>query len=144
MVNTFRVAVQNINGMKLGTIHLGAEEIDAMENLGIDLLGLVKTNIKWTIDVKATLDAMIRMQFGHGRSVTASGRTDSSGYLPGGTAMVACGKVSGRVIKRVSDDLGRFTYMTLHSKDGRGIIVITAYVVCQKKGAKAGPYTSYM
>ncbi len=43
--DTFRVAVQNINGMKLGTIHLGAEEIDAMENLGIDLLGLVETNI---------------------------------------------------------------------------------------------------
>jgi hypothetical protein len=93
--------------MKLGTIHSVSEEIDAMENLGIDLLGLVKTNIKWTTDVKATLDALIRMQFGHGRSVTSSERPDSSGYLPGGTAMIALGKVSGIVIKRVSDDLGR-------------------------------------
>ncbi len=67
------------------------------------------------------------MKFGHGRSVTASGRTDSSGYLPGGTAMIERGKVAGRVIKRVSDDLGRYIYMTLRGKDVKGIIVITAY-----------------
>ncbi len=56
--DTFRVAVQNINGMNLGTIHLQAEEIDAIENLGIDVLGLVEKNIKLTTDVKATLDAL--------------------------------------------------------------------------------------
>ena len=46
LVDTFRVAVQDINRMKLGTIHSGAEQIDAMMTLGIDLLGLVDTNIK--------------------------------------------------------------------------------------------------
>ncbi len=58
--------------------------------------------------------------------------------------MITRSKVSGRIIKRVSDDLCRYTYMTLCGKDGRGIIVITAYQVCQKKGAKAGPDTAYM
>ena len=47
LIGTFRVATQNINGMKLGSVYSGAEEIDAMDHLGIDVLGLVETNLKW-------------------------------------------------------------------------------------------------
>ena len=48
--NSFRVAFQNVNGMKLGSIHTGAEELNGMETLGIDLLGLVETNLNWNHD----------------------------------------------------------------------------------------------
>ena len=58
--------------------------------------------------------------------------------------MIARGKVSGRVFNRIPDDLGRFSYMAMNGKDGIGVIMITVYRVCQKKGTKTGPDTAYM
>ena len=46
-------------------------------------------------------------------------------------------------MKRGSDSLGSFTWMAVRGKKDTGIIVITAYRVCQKAGAKSGPETAF-
>lgn len=38
--NILRVAFQNINGINTNTINTGDEEIESMEQLGIDLFGI--------------------------------------------------------------------------------------------------------
>lgn len=58
--------------------------------------------------------------------------------------MISCGPTSGRVYRRGSDPLGRFTWMALRGRDGTGVIVITLYRVCQNSGTTAGPNTAYM
>ena len=79
----FRVAFQNVNDMKLGSIHNRAEELDGMKTLGIDLLGLVETNLNWNHDQMMKLSSMIKLAFnGAGRSVTSSTVSTKEGYLP--------------------------------------------------------------
>jgi len=57
---TLRVGSQNVNGLNLrGSINSGAEEIDAMETLGLDVMGLVETNVKLSHEAKNKLSAMI-------------------------------------------------------------------------------------
>ena len=42
--NVLRAAFQNINGITTDNF-IGAEEVEAMDHLGIDLLGLIETNM---------------------------------------------------------------------------------------------------
>ena len=146
--NAVRLAGHNINGTRLGLTARpqdGSEEIDAMRSLGIDIMGLVETNTNWSHVARNTLAAMVRLAFGNnGNSVASSAPSTAKSYLPGGTAMVARGKVAGRVLKRVPDAQGRFSYMSFRGKRDTGIIVITVYRVCQKRGSKVGPDTAYM
>lgn len=142
--NALRIAVQNINGFRFDAARAGAEEVDAMDKLGLDIFGLVETNINWSHEAKLRFEAMMRLQFTHAPIVTSSAPAAKEGYLPGGNAMVARGRVAGRVGKRHGDRLGRYSYMALSGKDNTGILVITLYRVCQKKGTKVGPGTAYM
>ena len=53
----------------------------------------------------------IRMRFGQGQLVASLSKTSKEGYLPVGTAMITQGRVTGRIIKKGIDDMGRFTWM---------------------------------
>ena len=142
--NTFRVGFQNVNGIRRESDRTGAEELYSMDKLGLDLAGLIETNINWTIDQKLTLSAMIRLRFRHGRAVTSSMRSTKEGYQPGGTAMIVRGPTCGRVYRRGADSMGRFTWIALRGKGTGGILVVTAYRVCQNAETTAGPDTAYM
>ena len=69
---------------------------------------------------------------------------DQKEYQPGGVVTAITGKTTGRHIKGHSDPWGRFTWTKLRGKRAEGIILISAYRVCQKKGAVTGPTTAYM
>ena len=99
--------------------------------MGIDIFGMIETNLSWTHAAWTTLAAMIRMKFDYGSSTTSSARQNKEGYLSGGTAMIIRGQVTGRGMKRFADSMGRYTYMTLRGKDGSGVIIITIYRVYQ-------------
>ena len=142
--NVVRLAVHNTNGFHSDRARKGAEEIDAMETLGIDLLGLTETNVNWKNELKNEVAAWVRLAFGTGSTVMASAPSNAKHYLPGGVAMMAKGKIEGRITRRVPDSLGRYTYMALKGKTNTGILVVTVYRVCQKKGTKTGPDTAYM
>jgi hypothetical protein len=142
--NSLRIAFQNINGISNNFNRVAIEELDAMDNLGIDILGLIETNINWTLEQRMKLAAELYTKFHGGRSITASHRSRKEGYQPGGTAMVARGPICGRVYRRGSDPLGRFTWMALHGKDGAGVIVVTLYHVSQNSGVTAGTSTAHL
>ena len=140
-----RCAVHNIHGTRLDPVPEANEEIDAMRAHGIDIMGLTETNLNWSSDAKNTLAALVRVAFGpNTTTVAASSPSDDRIYLPGGTAMMARGNSAGRVLKRVPDSQGRFSYMTFRGKDDKGIIMITVYRVCQQRGSRVGPQTAYM
>ena len=86
----------------------------------------------------------MRLAFRSGSTVMASAPSNAKHYLPGGVAMMARGKIEGRITRRVPDSLGRFTYMSLKGKNNTGVLVVTVYRVCQKKGTKTGPNTAYI
>ena len=129
--------------MKIGNSHSGAEELEIMYQLGIDIFGMIKTHLSWTHEARTTLAAMITIKFDYGSLVTSSARQNEEGYLPGGTAMIAMGRFAGCIMKRFADSMDRYTYMKLRGKYGNDVIIITIYRVYQKTGVKTGPDTAY-
>ena len=77
----------------------------------MDILGISETNINWTETKRLETNMEIRMRFGQGKMVASSSKTSKEGYLPGGTAMITQGRVTGRIIKKGMDDMGRFTWI---------------------------------
>ena len=57
--------------------------------------------------------------------------------------MITRGRVTGRIIRKGMDDMGRFTWMILKGKNDKHIMIITAYRVC-KAGPNIGPHTAHM
>ena len=57
--------------------------------------------------------------------------------------MITRGRVTGRIIKRGMDDMGRFIWMILKGRNDKKIMIITAYRVC-KAGPNIGPHTDHM
>ena len=142
---TYRFAFQNINGIKTSKEHLGVEEIGNMAKLKIDALGLAETNVNWSHDARSSFLAATYLKFNSSaRACMSSCYTHKEGYWPGGTAMITCGAISGRVQQRGADRMGRFTWMALRGRKESGIIAVTVYRVCQNSQTQAGEDTAYM
>ena len=138
-----RIAFQNING--LGPDQNSASEIfDVMEEYNIDIFGCAETNVNWSQSLRNKVTAAFRQQFGGGQIIPSSATSNKEGYLQGGVAMFITGPANGRIIAKGSDKLGRFSWARMTTPGGNGIVVITAYRVCQKKGSVAGARTAYM
>lgn len=101
-------------------------------------------NLPMTLERRLQLSTALQLRFTGARSVTSSMTTKETGYLPGGTAMITQGPISGRVYRRGSDYLGRFSWMAFRGKDGTGVIAIDGYRVSQHRGTVAGENTAYM
>lgn len=65
-------------------------------------------------------------------------------HKPGGTATIALGKTTARVIDKGDDRLGRWSWLTLALMGSRKLSIITFYRVCKMSVASAGPTTYYM
>ena len=139
-----RVAAQNTNGTHVGNVQSGAEEVNVMETIGIDILGITETKLNPSLKDQMNLSSMIKHAFGSGTAITSSDKSRQEGYLPGGTATLIRGNANERIVKCLSDSLGRYSGMALRGKEGSGALFLTVYRVCQKKGTKTGPNTSYM
>jgi hypothetical protein len=139
-----RFAFQNINGILDSRELIGMIELGEMEHLDIDILGMIETNINWDHDARESVLAAARLKFGAARCSMSSSYSMKSGYLPGGVATVARGKVCGRVQQRGSDKWGRFTWTALRGRKDTGVIMVNGYRVCQKAGTEAGEDTAYM
>ena len=133
--NITRIAFQNVNGMKLESEHTGVTELHEMRKMKLDLVGMAETNLYWTQEKKIQLATLARIAFdGTSRCIASSTKANSEGYLPGGTAMISQGSISGRCHARGSDEYGRFTWMAFRGRDDSGLLVITAYRVVQNIG----------
>eukprot|EP01082_Thalassiosira_pseudonana_P000262 g12.t1 g12 contig1:28787-30398(-) len=142
--NNMRFAFQNVNGLRIGSTHEGSELALVIESRGIDVLGMAETNIHWNQDRRTQLLSLLQMVFGNGQIATSSSQSGTDGYQPGGTALVAHGCSAGRISCRKGDRMGRYLYMASRGKEGCGVLVISAYRVCQSRGTVAGPDTAFM
>ena len=62
---------------------------------------------------------------------------------PGGVMLGVTGDLSGRVKDRIVDEIGRWCGFILLGKDGRKILILTAYNVSQKINSGIGLSTYY-
>jgi hypothetical protein len=106
--------------------------------------GNVEINLNCSLDVRSNFLAAANLRLKPASMAMSSAWALEEGYMPGGTAMVAHGNVCGRIHQKGADTLGRFTWMALRGRSGTGVIIVTAYRVCQTAGTDAGDNTAYM
>ena len=91
-----RIGFQNVNGITKTKELVGMEELEAMNEMKFDLVGMIETNVNWTHDVRNALHTASGLRFNNtARCVMSNTSAKTEGYLPGGTAMVSQGKFSG-------------------------------------------------
>ena len=138
-----RIAYQNIHGTRSLGLQLPTE-IDAIETLGIDIMGMSETNCPWTSKTKAEYDHMMNQRFRTSRTTYSSAPPSSQHkYQPGGTLLTITGHNTGRIIEHYSDPWGRFCWYKLRGRRDEGVIIISAYRVCHQKGDNPGPFTAF-
>ena len=140
-----RFAFQNIHGISIREgLHV-MPEIATMGALQIDVAALTETNVHWNQANREKMAQQLYTHLGHSRVVCASNVStrNEDGYQPGGSMLAVVGPQCGRMQKRGSDPWGRFSWTEMRGGRDEGILVISAYRVSQKRGAKAGPFTAY-
>ena len=139
---TVRIGFQNINGLK-GNITLSHEVFGVVAEKDIDMMGIEEININWTDKVKQAAHLVMKMRFGQGQIAASSSRGSKEGYLPGGTAIIKRGRITGRIIRRGADEMGRYAGLVLNGRNGKQVMIILAYMTC-KASLRSGPHTEYM
>ncbi len=128
---------------------------DFINQANIDVFGFAETNVDWlqpkvlgqfqkSIRTYTTDDGS--QPWRHNRTVVSTSSVPFAGTRkPGGTAMGALGKWSTCTDETGVDPrgLGRWSYIKLRGRQGRKIVAITAYQVCQKHHARVGDTTNY-
>jgi hypothetical protein len=64
-------------------------------------------------------------------------------YQPGGNLFSITGDCVTRTTQTGNDKMGRFSWATMRGKRDEGILIISAYRVCQDANSRAGAFTAY-
>ena len=141
--SSIRFIFQNINGLKLNDGFEVAPEITAIGALQADVAGYAEINSNATNKFQDRVRSHMQAHLGTSRLITSSGKATKDGYLPGGVLQAIIGHHNGRIRQQGSDKWGRFAWHTMLGRRDEGIIVITAYRVCQRKGTRTTARTAY-
>jgi exonuclease III len=140
-----RIYFQNVNGLRPSDN--GADILDSfyhMHSVKADIFGFAETKLDCH---NPTVQSLIHQNksktWNHCKISTSSSQTPwPTLHKPGGTLLGITGPLVGRIKSSFSDDLGRWTGMEFLGRDGRALVFICAYQVCQKSGW-AGTYTAH-
>ena len=143
--STIRLAYQNIHGAADARGLAIPDEIDAMESLDVDIMGMSETNRPWTTEQRSTYEHMMNTRFQSSRTIfTAAPSHDRTlRYQPGGNLLTINGHTTGRIVSHGTDPLGRFCWYTLRGHRDEGVLVMTAYRVCHNLTDNPGPNTAF-
>jgi len=137
----------NPNGLKLTTDPQSIQySLSLLSSLGAGGICLAETNINWgNYQVSQRFWSLIKQTWQHSTYTTSHGEGPIVGEIqPGGTLTTIMNKWTSRVLERGTDPfgMGRWTYITLRGKEGRKILLVTAYRVCVQSPSSVGPTTS--
>ena len=82
----------------------------------------------------------LKIRFGQVQAAATSSKSSKEGYLPGGTATIAQGKITGRIKSRGMDEMGRYLWMNLQGEGGYD----NNSVQSMQSKAKNEPFTAHM
>jgi exonuclease III len=132
-----RIAVNNVNGISALDSYVKARCIsDSVRKMGIDIVGLVETNLDWEFgDVAHDVKGLMQRDWKNAQfSFSASTKTGNSAFLPGGT-MMAVRAPWAAMTKMTSDcsGMGRWTEATICGVNGEKVTIFTVYRVAQSQ-----------
>jgi hypothetical protein len=142
---TIRFAFQNVHGLT-NTHGLSLpDEIEAIDEYNIDVIGMAETNRPWTLSQRSTHDSFMQLRFKSSRTLYSAAPPISHDdtYQPGGILLSITGHNTGRIVTSGSDPMGRFAWQKLCGRRDEGVLAITAYRVCQESSHNPGPLTAF-
>ena len=143
-----RFGFQNVNGISAPSTDGVSHELQVIKDYRVDIQGIAECNRPFTSETKHEFQLQLRQQLGNQCHTTfASARsldTHKTSYQPGGVMQIVRGPIQGRIAQHGTDKLGRFAWHCLNGSRDEGILVITAYRVCQDMKDNPGPNTACM
>jgi hypothetical protein len=118
-----------------------------MKENEIDIFGFSETNLNsQQPEIRKRLEDTSQEIYGTSiLAISTSTRPSCTAYKPGGTCTGISNALCGRYQAAGCDPhgLGRWSYIQLYGKQGRSLIVITAYRVCEANICTIGASTAY-
>jgi hypothetical protein len=144
--STTRFVLNNPNGVtRDGSFdHLSDYLLDLLE-VGVDVIQFPEANVDWRSPGEfKKCQSAVKSVFRHTKlSTSSSTKRTTSAKLPGGTLTIAVDNFTGRVSGTGRDHkYGRWSFFKTRGRNGRTIIVVTIYQVCQQTVASAGISTA--
>lgn len=144
---TFRIFFNNPNGLKLTSDPISVQySCSLLHSLGAGGVCIAESNVNWSnIKINCTFRTILRKIWKHSTLVTSHNTGTIKGEIqPGGTLTLLTNNWTSRVIERGSDPygMGRWSYTILRGKEGKRILLVTAYRVCTQSISSIGPTTS--
>jgi hypothetical protein len=113
----------------------------------VDLFGLPESGLDWKQHEPRNKCRQILDDFWqHARLITSTSDIPCESFTQyGGTCTGVTGKWSGRILDQGMDShgLGRWSYVRIHGKNGREVLIATVYQACKAHYDSIGPNTAY-
>ena len=130
--NTMRVFHINLNGVTYHNDFLEWEMTVAfLMDMQVDVFGLTEINLDLDNGIVKDKFTQAAKHFDPYLRLTSSSSKQKVGESPfkmGGTVTGTNGCWSGRIINQGSDDLGRWSFMSMQAKQGHHVLFITVYI----------------
>ena len=141
---TMRIYFQNLNGLCWdndgGKWPYVCEVLDSIQ---ADIACFAETNTNTNnYTIRRKMEHTCQRQFHQSQLVMATSKHhSSSSYKPGGTALLACNKITSTIKSHTRDRMGRWVTTSLATSPTTQIRIISAYQVCAA-GARQGSNTA--
>jgi exonuclease III len=139
--HTSRFISLNINGFRRANSFQDALEIaQALKVSSADFWCFQETNLNWRSQCFSQCYDRFRRIYNHVRMSTSSSKvTYCTDYQPGGTMTAVTNDHVGRVVASGSDkEMGRWSWIRMLGKNGRQVVVVSAYQVCAQRANHTG------
>jgi hypothetical protein len=124
--------------------HLSEYLLELLE-IGVDVVQFPEANVDWRWPKEfRKCQSAVKSVFKHAKlSTSSSVKRTTSSKLPGGTLTIGVDNFTGRIIETGRDpNFGRWSYFKTAGRNGRTIIVVTIYQVCQQDVTTSGVTTA--
>ena len=139
---TLRIFTINLNGVTYQNNFLEWEMTMAyLMDMQVDVFGLTEINLDLNNGIIKDKFVQSGKQFDPYIRMATSSSLQTLGDTPfkmGGTVTGTNGCWSGRITKQGSDDMGRWSYLSLQAKHGKQVVVITVYIPNKPTSAGGG------
>jgi hypothetical protein len=141
-----RFVLNNPNGVSRDGLydHL-TEYLMELLDLGVDVIQLPEANVDWRHpqEFKKCRKAVTSV-FRHAKLSTSSSiKRTKTPKLPGGTLTIAVDDFTGRIFETGRDETyGRWSFFKASGRNGRSIVIVTVYQVCDQAVASTGDTTA--
>jgi hypothetical protein len=143
----FRLWDGNLNGLSAKDNYASLQDLCAtLKTRHVDAIAIQEPNLDFLqAPIRDKITKICKSHFEFARIVTPSTTClrAPSVWKPGGSLLIVVGKWAHAIIRQASDNLGRWTSVTLNGRGSSAVTIYSAYNIVKTAIRDAGPSTVY-